>query len=258
MMVMSAYNSKESNKVNDIELKSVLVYDLDPNSRNKEAADNMATIDARRQKAEDIIGDKTRSSKRDDKKWKEELHKVKPTDSDVQITLKLHELMKMYQTHLNNFMSEFSHISRDNEKVISMSKEKVEGLAKTYQDIEVKVQNVISERFSNMNKYDIDDYNKIIGMVNQIEQLDRKISELESTLNMIIDTSNRLISSKAEEEANVAKVMKTQLINVIDQSTNAGTMVEVGSSTNFVTYILFVLVIVGIFGLFRKYRKVGF
>ena len=128
-------------------------------------------------------------------------------------------------------------------------------MSKTYQDIEIKVKNVINEKFKSFNYDDKSDFNKIISIANQMDELETKISILESTFNDLFATTTRLIVGKAEEEASTGNVVKQQISNVLEQATKPDTTEDSSSGFGIFTWILFGLVIISLVIVFRKYFK---
>jgi len=166
-IALSSGNSNEQ-KQNDINLYSLKVYNNDPNSYTSlDLKDTLGVINAGSKTSEDVLRGYTNKNKKSNK-WVGEMHKIKETDEEQVIVQKLHELQKVYSMNLRSFMTEFSSMNSNSEQVISFTKERVLDLGKTYQDIEVKVQNVINERFKKMNSNDQNDFNKVFLFKNDL------------------------------------------------------------------------------------------
>lgn len=176
---------------------------------------------------------------------------------------KLHEIQITYIKNLQNFITEFMSLAHNSDKMIVFGKEKTEMLARLFQDIEVKMQKVAYGKLDSLSNFNQDDYNQITKIVNLIENLDMKLSKeimlialdtIERSITELLETSGKIVGNMAEDQANNARVMKTQLVNMLDKSASAGELVEEHHSY-YLVLILFGAVVIGAIVVFRKYYK---
>ena len=70
----------------------------------------------------------------------------------------------------------------------------------------------------------------------------------------LLETSGKIVGNMAEDQANNARVMKTQLVTMLDKSASVGELVEEHHSY-YLVLGLFGIVVIGGIVVFRKYYR---